>query len=126
MKAGPLSDPTDTRIPIQGTISFNSHLATSWAFLFQVGKASTHAEKVEMNTNRYLHSRARGTSVKSMIKFSNGVPPTLCTRGGAFGSCQGLFLVHKHITFFTYCLTYAGELGDIKMLGQGGLKSFLL
>jgi hypothetical protein len=26
---------------------------------------------------------------------------------------------------FIYCLTYAEELGDIKMLGQGGLKSCL-
>jgi hypothetical protein len=25
-------------------------------------------------------------------------------------------------TSFTHCLTYAGELGDIELLGQGGLK----
>jgi hypothetical protein len=27
--------------------------------------------------------------------------------------------------YFTYCPTYAGELGDIKILGQGSLNSYL-
>jgi hypothetical protein len=30
------------------------------------------------------------------------------------------------IETFTYCLIYVGELEDIKMLGQGGLKSEFL
>jgi superfamily II helicase len=36
---------------------------------------------------------------------------------------QGLFLAQT--VPFTYSITYAGELRDIKMLGQGGLKSCL-
>jgi hypothetical protein len=52
-KGGPLPDPVDTGIPNQGMISFNRHLAISWAFLVIVWKASTHPEMVETNTNRY-------------------------------------------------------------------------
>jgi hypothetical protein len=78
-KAGPLSNQIDTGISNQGMISFNRHLATSWVFSVRVVKASTHPEKVQANTNRYLHPQACGISVKSMIKFSGGVPPTLCT-----------------------------------------------
>jgi hypothetical protein len=80
-----------------------------------MGKASTHPEKVQSNSNRYLHPQACGVLVKSMIRFSSGVPP-MC--GGALGPCQGLFLA----TSFTYCLAYAGELGDMEALGQGGLE----
>jgi hypothetical protein len=61
-------------IPNQETISGHKQ-----AFLVHVGKSSTHSEKVQANTNRYLHPRAHGILVKSMIKFSRGVPSTLCT-----------------------------------------------
>jgi hypothetical protein len=54
-KAGPLSDPVDTGIPKQRKIFFSRHLATSLAFSACVGKASTHPEKVQTNTNRHLH-----------------------------------------------------------------------
>jgi hypothetical protein len=50
-KSGLLSDPIDTGSPNQGMISFNRHLATSWAFLVQVGKAFIHPEKVQTNTS---------------------------------------------------------------------------
>jgi hypothetical protein len=66
-------------------IFFNRHLATSWAFSVQVGKAFTHPEKVQTNTSKY----------------------------------RGLFLAHR------LHLSHTGEFGDIKMLGQGGLKSYL-
>jgi hypothetical protein len=86
-----------------------------------VGKTSTHPEKVQTNTSKHFHPLAYGISVKSTIRFLKSVPPTLCTWGGTLGPCWGLFLAHK--LHFSHTLTYAGELGDIKMLGQGGLKS---
>jgi hypothetical protein len=76
-------------------ISFNRHLATSQAFSVTVEKASTYPEKVQTNTSKYLHPLPRGIPVKSIIGFSKGVPPTLCTWGGALGPCWGLFLAHK-------------------------------
>jgi hypothetical protein len=54
-KAGPLADPIDIGIPNQGMISFNRHLATSWAFSVHVEKVSTNPEKVQTNTNIYLY-----------------------------------------------------------------------
>jgi hypothetical protein len=119
MKAGPLSNPIDTGIRNQGMISFNRHLDTSQAFSVRVRKASTHPEKVQTNTSRYLHPLAHVISVKSTIKFSKGVPPIFCTWvWPLLGNVSG-----TQATSFTYCLTYAGELGDIKILGQRGLKS---
>jgi hypothetical protein len=50
-------------------ISFNRHLATSQAFSVWLEKASTHPEKVQMNTSKYLHHLAHGISVKSTIRF---------------------------------------------------------
>jgi hypothetical protein len=88
-------------------ISFNRHLATS----VHVGKASTHPEKEQTNTNRYLHPRTHSISGKSTIKFSTGVLPILCARGGAFSPCLGLFLAQGYISLI---LPYAGQLGDIK------------
>jgi hypothetical protein len=93
-KTGPLSDPIDTGIPNRGMISFNRHQATSRAFSVHVGKASTHPEEVQTNTNRYLHPRTLGISVKSTSSFQV-VPPTLCTWGGALSPCLGLFLAHR-------------------------------
>jgi hypothetical protein len=78
-------------------ISFSGHLATSQAFSVHMGKASTHPEKVQMNTNRYLHPQACGISVKSTIKFSRGVTPMLCTWGGALGPFWGLFWQRSYI-----------------------------
>jgi hypothetical protein len=69
-KPGPLSDLIDTGILNRGMISVSRHLATSWAFSIHVEKISTHPEKVQMNTNRYLYPRARGISGKSTIKLS--------------------------------------------------------
>jgi hypothetical protein len=94
-KDGPLSNPTDIDIPNQGMISFNRHLTTSWAFSVHVGKASTHPEKVQINTNRYLHPQTCGISLRSMIKFSRVVPPTLWAQGGTLDPCLGIFLVYK-------------------------------
>jgi hypothetical protein len=68
-KAGSLSDPIDTGILNQGMISFNRHPATSQAFSVQVGKASTHPEKVQTNISKYLHLLVRGISVKFIIGF---------------------------------------------------------
>jgi hypothetical protein len=93
-KVGPLFDLKDKGILNQGMISFNRHLATSPAFSVQMGKAFIHPETVQTNASKYLH----------------------------IGPCQGLFLAHL-TTSFTYYLTYAGELEDIKVLGQGGLKN---
>jgi hypothetical protein len=102
-------------------ISFNRHLATSRAFSVHVGKASTHPEKVQTNTNRYLHPPMHGISLKSRIKFSRGVPPTFGAQGDTLGPFLGLLLAHKvHLSHIV--LLIAGEPGDIKMLGQGGLK----
>jgi hypothetical protein len=50
-------------------ISFNRYLATFPAFSVQVRKASTHPEKVQTNTNRYLHPQTHGISVKSTKVF---------------------------------------------------------
>jgi hypothetical protein len=39
------------------SVSFLALLpVTSWAFSVHVGKVSTHPEKVETNTKRYLHT----------------------------------------------------------------------
>jgi hypothetical protein len=46
-KAGPLSDPMEMGIPYLGVISFSEAWITSWAFFVQVGKTSTHPEKVQ-------------------------------------------------------------------------------
>jgi hypothetical protein len=40
----------------------------------------------------------------------------LCTRGSVFGT---------QATSFSHSLIYAGELGDIEVLDQGGLKGHL-
>jgi hypothetical protein len=101
-KAGLLSDPIDTGILNQGMISLNRHLVTSQPFSVRVGKASTHPEKVQTNTRKYLHPLACGISVKSTIRSLKGIPPTLCTWGGALGPCQGLFWWHTDCTL-TYC-----------------------
>jgi hypothetical protein len=45
--------------------------------LVHVGKASTHPEKVETNTDRYFYPQTCGISLKSTIKFSGGITPTL-------------------------------------------------
>jgi hypothetical protein len=46
---------------------------------------------------------AHGISVKPTIRFSKGVPPTLCIWGGARGSCWGLFLAHRlHFHILSY------------------------
>jgi hypothetical protein len=94
-KAGPLTNRIDTGITNHGMISFNRHLATSWASSVVLEKASTHPEKLQTNTNRYFHPGAQGISVKSTNKFSRGVPSMLCTWGGNLGPCQGLFLAHR-------------------------------
>ena len=52
MKAGPLSDPVLVGNPNRGTISLRRLRATSDALSVQVGKASTHPEKVHTKTNR--------------------------------------------------------------------------
>jgi hypothetical protein len=94
-------------------ISFNRHLATSWAFSVQVGKISIHHENVQTHTSKYLHPWAHGISVKSTIRFSKGVSPTLCTWGGALGPCWGLFLAHKlHLSHIV--LLVLESLGTLK------------
>jgi hypothetical protein len=80
-----------------------------------VEKASTHPEKVQTNISKYLHPLAHGFSVKSTIMFSKGVPPTLCIWGGAPGLVGGCFW---HTNYTSHMLSYAGELGNIKMLDQ--------
>jgi hypothetical protein len=115
-KAGPLSDPIDTGILNWGMISFYRHLATSWTFSVWVGKTSTHPEKVQTNNSTYLHPLAHDISVKSTIRFSKGVLPTLCTWGSTLGPCWTLFM--SHTAALTYCLSYAGEIGVIRMLSQ--------
>jgi hypothetical protein len=76
-------------------VFFNKYLAISRAFSVHMGKSSTHPEKKQTNTNKYLHPLAHGVSVKSTIRFSKGVPPTLCTWGGTLGPCWGLFLAQR-------------------------------
>jgi hypothetical protein len=44
----------------------------------------------------------------------------VCTWSGTLDPCQELFLAHR--LHFSHCLTYARELGDIEVLGQGGLE----
>jgi hypothetical protein len=108
-KTDPLSDPIDTGILNQGMISFNSHLATLWAFSVQlIRKAFTHPEKVQTNSSKYLHPLAHGISVKSTIRFSKGVPPTLNPRV-ALWPLLGIGFGTQ-----TVPLIYARELGDIK------------
>jgi hypothetical protein len=67
-----------------------------------VGKASTHLEKVQTNTNRYLYPCACGISVKSIIKFSRGVPPTHCGWRGTFD----LWDYFWHIGYISHTLPY--------------------
>jgi hypothetical protein len=104
MKAGPLPDAIDTGIPNPQMSSFNRHLAISWVFSVQVQKVFTYLGKVQTNASRNLHPLTCGISVKSTIKISKGVPQTLCTCGGTFGPCWGLFMAHRlplsHIALF--------------------------
>ena len=51
-KAGPLSDPMLVGNPNLGTISLSRHQATFDALSVQVGKASTHPEKVHIMASR--------------------------------------------------------------------------
>jgi hypothetical protein len=64
-----LSNTIDIGIPNRGMISFNRHLDTSQAFSVQVGKVSTHSEKLQANTSKYLHHLTCGISVKSTSGF---------------------------------------------------------
>jgi hypothetical protein len=100
-------------------ISFSRKKTTSWAFSVHMGKDSTHPERVQTNTNRYLFLQACSISVKSTIKFSTGVPTMLYTWGGALDPCLGLFLAHRLQVSHTALLIYPEEHGDIKMLGPG-------
>jgi hypothetical protein len=102
-KVDPLTNRRDTRIPNHRMISFSRYLATSWASSVILGKAYTHPEKLQTNTNRYFHPRAHGISVKPTNKFSRGVPPMLSTWGGNLGHCQGWFW---HIGYIFHILPY--------------------
>jgi hypothetical protein len=102
-------------------ISFSRHLATSQDFSVRMGKASTHPEKVQTNTNRYLHPQANGISVKSTIRFSRGILPTLCTWGGAFCPCWGLFLAQR--LYFSHITLLMLEMLE-KVLGQYSLEDY--
>jgi hypothetical protein len=102
-------------------ISFHRHLATSWAF--QVGKASTHSEKIQTNTSKYLHPLAHGISVKFTIRFQKEFLQHFAPGMALLALVRDCFITQTEP--FTYYLTYARELGDIKMLGQGGLKNCL-
>jgi hypothetical protein len=73
-KASPFSNLRDTGILNQWMIFLNGYLATFQAFSVQVEKASTHPEKVQTNTSKYLQPLAHGVSVKSTIRYSKGVP----------------------------------------------------
>jgi hypothetical protein len=53
-KAGPLSDQMEMGVPYLGIIYFNKAQTTFWVFSAQVGRASTHPEKVHTITRRYL------------------------------------------------------------------------
>jgi hypothetical protein len=55
-KACPLSDEMDTGIPNQGMVSVSRYLVSSRVFSIHMGKASTHPEEVQINTNRYFHA----------------------------------------------------------------------
>jgi hypothetical protein len=106
-----MSESIDTGILNREMISFHRYLATSQAFSVQVRKTSTHPEKVKTNTSKYLHLLTHGFLVKSTIRFSKeflqhfvlGVAPLALLRI-VFGT---------ETAPFTYCLTYAGDLGDI-------------
>jgi hypothetical protein len=63
--------------------------------------------------------------VKFIIKFSRGVPPTLCTWGRTLSTLGEIFFV-RQATSFTYYLTYTRELGDIKELDQGVSRAVFL
>jgi hypothetical protein len=85
-------------------ISFSRHLTTSLVFSVYVGKASISPEKIQTNTSRYLNPQAHGISVKSTIKFSRGVQPTLWAHEGVLlALVWGCF---GHIAYISHILPY--------------------
>jgi hypothetical protein len=75
VNSGPLSDWKEVGIPNQGMIWVTIIAATVVALLLEVGKASTHPEKVSTRTRRYLCLFTLGIFVKSTCQSAPGMCP---------------------------------------------------
>jgi hypothetical protein len=75
VNSGPLSDWKEVGIPNLGMMWVTTIEATVEALLLEVGKASTHPEKVSTKTKRYLCFFTLGMLVKSICQSAPGMHP---------------------------------------------------
>ncbi len=59
-------------IPHLGMISLSSTFGTVAAYAFPVGKTSVHLENISTITKQYFFASHGDSSIKSIIKWSNG------------------------------------------------------
>jgi hypothetical protein len=101
-------------------ISFNRHLATSRAFSVR-GRLPPILRRCKQYKQIFISSGLWHLSKVHNQVFKRSSSNILHL--GWYSQPLSGMVFYTQTAHFTHYLTYAGDLGDVKMLGQGGLKS---